>query len=64
MTMQGFGGTPEGKAPLGRFRHRWEYSIKIDLKDMRSEGAGYIYWAQDGYIWRALVNTATGFRNS
>jgi hypothetical protein len=25
-------GKPEGKRPLGRPRHRWEYNIKIDLQ--------------------------------
>ena len=27
--IQGFGGKPEGKRPLGRPRHRWEDNIKI-----------------------------------
>jgi hypothetical protein len=26
---------PEGKRPLRRSRHRWEYSIKIDLNEIR-----------------------------
>jgi len=26
-------GKPEGKRPLGRPRHRWEYNIKIDLQE-------------------------------
>jgi len=26
-------GTPEGKRPLGKHRHRWEDNIKIDKKD-------------------------------
>jgi hypothetical protein len=25
---------PEGKRPLGRYRHRWEDSIIIDLRDL------------------------------
>jgi hypothetical protein len=25
-------GKPEGKKPLGRPRHRWEYNIKMDLQ--------------------------------
>jgi hypothetical protein len=24
---------PEGKRPLGRPRHRWEYNIAMDLKE-------------------------------
>ena len=27
-------GKPEGRRPLGRFRHRWEDNIKIDLEDV------------------------------
>jgi hypothetical protein len=26
-------GSPEGKRPLGRPRHRWEDNIKIDLRE-------------------------------
>jgi hypothetical protein len=26
---------PEGKRPLGRPRHRWEYSIKMGYREMR-----------------------------
>jgi len=25
-------GRPEGKRPLGRLRHTWEYNIKMDLR--------------------------------
>jgi hypothetical protein len=31
MCIQGFGGEPEGKKPLGRLRHRWEDNIKMNL---------------------------------
>jgi len=27
-------GKPEGKRPLGRPRHRWEYNIKMDLQEV------------------------------
>ena len=27
-------GKPEGKSPLGRPRHRWEYNIKMDLLEI------------------------------
>jgi hypothetical protein len=30
--IQGFGGKPEGKKPLGRPRGRWEYNIKMDFQ--------------------------------
>jgi hypothetical protein len=26
-------GKPEGKKPLGRSRSRWEYNIKMDLRE-------------------------------
>jgi hypothetical protein len=33
-------GKPEGKRPLERPRHRWEYNIKIDLQEVGSGGGG------------------------
>jgi len=30
---------PEGRRPLGRPRRRWENSIKMDLKEIRMDGA-------------------------
>jgi hypothetical protein len=32
-------GKPEGKRPLGRLRRRWEYNIRMDLKEI---GWGYV----------------------
>jgi len=29
---------PEGKRPLARPRHRWEYNIRMDLKEIGWEG--------------------------
>ena len=49
-------GKPEGKRPLGRPRHRWEVTIKMDLQEV---GCGGLYWidlAQDKDRLRALVN--------
>jgi hypothetical protein len=49
-------GKPEDKRPLGRPRHRWKASIKMDLKEV---GCGVMDWielAQDRDRWRALVN--------
>jgi hypothetical protein len=31
-------GRPEGRSPLGRPRRRWEYSIKMDLRETESDG--------------------------
>jgi hypothetical protein len=44
---------PKGKRPLGRPRHRWVDSIKMDLREIGWDGMDWIYLAQD----RALVNT-------
>jgi hypothetical protein len=32
--IENFGGKPRGKRLLGRYRHRWEDNIKIDLKNI------------------------------
>jgi hypothetical protein len=40
-------GRPEGKRPLGRPRRRWEFNIKLDLKEIGIDGANWIQLAQD-----------------
>jgi hypothetical protein len=37
-------GKPEGKRLLGKPRRRWDDNIRMDLREIRWEGA-------DGYIW-------------
>ena len=37
---------PEGKRPLGRPRHRWEDTIKIDLQEVGFGGMDWIQLAQ------------------
>jgi hypothetical protein len=32
-------GRPKGERPLGRHRHRWEDNIKMDLTEIRIDGA-------------------------
>jgi len=49
-------GIPEQKRPLGRTRHRWEDSIKMDLKEIRWEGKNWIELAQDRNKGQALAN--------
>jgi hypothetical protein len=48
-------GKPERKRPLGRPRHRWIDSIKMDLLEIRLGVVDWIGLAQDRYRWRALV---------
>jgi hypothetical protein len=38
--VQGFGGKPEGKRPLGRPRRRWEDGIRMDLREIGLGGWG------------------------
>jgi hypothetical protein len=49
-----------GKEPFGRPRHRWEDSIKIDLKEVGG-GMGRIDRAQDRVRWWAVVNVLMTF---
>jgi len=60
--IQGFGGKPEGKKPLGRLRSRWKDNIKMDLQEV---GCGVMDWirlAQDRNRWRALVTAVMNLR--
>jgi hypothetical protein len=50
-------GRPEGRRPLGRPRRRWEYNIKMDLREIGFGDVDWIHWAQDRDRWRAVVNT-------
>jgi hypothetical protein len=49
-------GRLEGKRPLGKPRHRWEYNIKMDFREMGINGANWIWLAQDRVQWWAFVN--------
>jgi hypothetical protein len=50
-------GRPERKRPLGRRRCRWEDNIKMDLREIRIDGANWIRLAQDRVQLRGFVNT-------
>jgi hypothetical protein len=50
-------GTPEGKIPLGRPKHRWEDNVKMYLRDTGMDGANWIRPARDRIQWRAFVST-------
>jgi hypothetical protein len=57
-----FVGKPEGKRPLGRPRHRWMGSIKMDLLGLGLNVVDWIGLDQDRYSWRALVNSVMNLR--
>jgi hypothetical protein len=51
-------GKPKGNRPLGRFSHRWEDNIKMDLQAVGCRGMNWIELAQDRDRWWELVNVA------
>jgi hypothetical protein len=55
-------GKPEGKRPLGRHTHRWEDTIKMDLKEVGWVGMDWIDVAQGRERWQALVNAVMNLR--
>jgi hypothetical protein len=57
-----FVGKPERRRPLGGPRHRWEDSIKMDLREVGSGGMVWIDLAEDRDRWRALVNAVMNLR--
>jgi hypothetical protein len=46
------------KILVGIPMHRWEYNIRMDLREIRWEGVDWIHLAKDRDQWRALVKTA------
>jgi hypothetical protein len=55
-------GRPEGKRPLGRPRRRWEDSIKMDLREIETDGVNWIQLAQDRVQWWTCVITVMNLR--
>jgi hypothetical protein len=55
-------GKPEGKSLLGRPRRGWIDKIKMDHLEMGLSVLDWIGLAQDGYKWRALVNSVMNLR--
>jgi hypothetical protein len=49
-------GTPEGKRPLRRLRHRWEDEVNMGLREIGWGGVEWIHLTEDRGQWRALVN--------
>jgi hypothetical protein len=57
-------GKPKGKRPLGRPRHKWEDTIKFDLKGIGVADVDWIQLAVDSVQYQNLVNTAIKIRVS
>jgi hypothetical protein len=55
-------GKPERKRPLGRPRHEWEDTIRMDLRVIGWGGMDWIDLAQDRDQCMALVNTVMNLR--
>jgi hypothetical protein len=55
-------GEPESKRPPGRPRRRWEDNIRIDLREIGTDGANWIRLAQDSVRWQTFVNTVMNLR--
>jgi hypothetical protein len=55
-------GKPDGKRPLGRPRRRYEYNIKINVKEIGRVGADWINLAEDRNNWRVLGSTVSNLR--
>jgi hypothetical protein len=55
-------GKPEVKRKLERPRRRWEYGIRMDLREIGWGSVDWIQLAQDRDRWRAVVNTVMNLR--
>jgi hypothetical protein len=55
-------GRPEGKRPLARPRRRWEYNIKMYLREIGIDGANWIQLARYKVQWLAFVSTIMNLR--
>ena len=56
-------GTPTGKIPLGRSRHRWNDNIRMDLEEIGINMSNWVDSAQNKDYWGALVNVALSLRS-
>jgi hypothetical protein len=55
-------GKPEGRRPLGRPRRRWEYGIRMDLREIGLGDVDWILLSQDRDRWRAVVSAVMNLR--
>jgi hypothetical protein len=56
------GGKPEGKRPLGKPRHRWEFGVIMDVREIGLGGADWIRLAQDRDRWQAVASSVMNLR--
>jgi len=56
-------GSPGGKRPLARPKHRWEYNIKMDLQEVGCEGMDWIVMAKDKDRWPTRVNVVMNLQD-
>jgi hypothetical protein len=53
-----------GKKPLGKYRHRWEDNIKLDLQKWSAEGMDWIDLAQErDRFYKTRGNLLTSWRS-
>ena len=57
-------GKPIGRRPLGRSRRRWEYTIRMDVKEFGISTMNWADSAQNRDYWKALVNAALNLQVS
>jgi hypothetical protein len=55
-------GKPERYKLLGRPRHRWKYTIKMNLSDIRCSGVDIDDLVHDKDQWQVLLNMARNFQ--
>ena len=55
-------GKPVGRRTLGRPRSRWDYNIRMDLREVECGCVDWMELAQDRDRWRALVSAVMNLR--
>lgn len=62
--IQGTGRKPEKDRSINSPRHRWNNSIKMDLRGIGQQGVGCIYLADDRDKWFVHVTNGSSFSPS